>query len=140
METSVLRIRDVYPGSRIPDFGSRTPDSKTATEEKVEKNVLSYFFVYRNHKYHNIEHYFIFELVKKKISANLQRINRTFYPKNCHLALKNIGLGSGIRVKKTPDPESGSAHTENTDGCCLNDTKIIQVKNVDLNVFFLNQK
>ena len=43
---------------------------------------------------------------------------RTFYPKICHLALKNIGLGSGIRNmffpdqkggKKAPDPGSGSA-------------------------------
>ncbi len=28
--------------------------------------------------------------------------NRTLYPKNCHQALKNVGLGSGIR-----DPGSG---------------------------------
>jgi hypothetical protein len=49
---------------------------------------------------------------------------RTFYPKNCHKALKNMDLGSGIRdpgsgknlfripdpgVKKAPDPGSGSA-------------------------------
>jgi hypothetical protein len=44
---------------------------------------------------------------------------RTFNPKNCHQALKNMGLGSGIRekpipdpgpgVKKAPDPGSGSA-------------------------------
>jgi hypothetical protein len=47
----VLRIRDVYPGSRIlifthpgfriPDPGSRIPDPKTATKERSEKN----FFV-----------------------------------------------------------------------------------------------
>jgi hypothetical protein len=50
----VLRIRDVYPGSRIlifthpgsripdigsriPDLGSRIPDPKTATQERGEK-------------------------------------------------------------------------------------------------------
>jgi hypothetical protein len=29
---------------------------------------------------------------------------RSFYPKNCHKALKNMGLGSGIRKKPIPDP------------------------------------
>jgi hypothetical protein len=29
---------------------------------------------------------------------------RTFPPKYCHWALKNIGLGSGIRKKPIPDP------------------------------------
>jgi hypothetical protein len=40
----VLRIRDVYPGSRIliftipdPGPGSRIPDPKTATKERGEK-------------------------------------------------------------------------------------------------------
>jgi hypothetical protein len=47
---SVLRIRDVYPGSRIqdpdfypsriPDLGSRIPDPKTATKERGEKNIF----------------------------------------------------------------------------------------------------
>jgi hypothetical protein len=42
---SVLRIRDVYPGSRILIFthpGSRIPDPKTATKERGEKKLLSY--------------------------------------------------------------------------------------------------
>jgi hypothetical protein len=36
----VLRIRDVYPGSRIPDpdfYPSRIPDPNTATKESGEK-------------------------------------------------------------------------------------------------------
>jgi hypothetical protein len=47
MFPSVWRIRDVYPGSRIlifthpgsriPDLGSRIPDSKTAIKERGEK-------------------------------------------------------------------------------------------------------
>jgi hypothetical protein len=45
----VLRIRDVYPGSRIrilifTDPGSRIPDPKTATKERGEKKFLSYLF------------------------------------------------------------------------------------------------
>ncbi len=45
---SVLRIRDVYPGSRILIFtypGSRISDPKTATKERGEKNWLSYLFM-----------------------------------------------------------------------------------------------
>jgi hypothetical protein len=50
----VLRIRDVYPGSRIlifthpgsriSDPGSRIPDQKTATKERGEKNSCHNFF------------------------------------------------------------------------------------------------
>jgi hypothetical protein len=51
----VLRIRDVYPGSRIlifthpgsriSDPGSRIPDPKTATKERIEKkfNVKTFY-------------------------------------------------------------------------------------------------
>jgi hypothetical protein len=46
---SVLRIRDVYPGSwflPIPDPGSRIPDPKTAIKERGEKKlVVIPFFV-----------------------------------------------------------------------------------------------
>jgi hypothetical protein len=69
----VLRIQDVYPGSRIlifthpvswiPDLGSRILDPKTATKEMVEKNLLSYLFVATN--FTKFE-YFIFEMLKKK--------------------------------------------------------------------------
>ncbi len=58
--TAVLRIRDVYPGSRIlisthpgsrililpiPDLGFRIPDPKTATKERGERKLLSYLFM-----------------------------------------------------------------------------------------------
>ncbi len=44
--------------------------------------------------------------MQKKIWANSLRITVLFTPKNCHLNLKNMGLGSGIRKNPTPDPES----------------------------------
>jgi hypothetical protein len=65
-------IRDPYLcPSRIPDLSSRIPDPKTPTKEMDEKK-LSYLFC--SHKYHRCENNFIFELMKKKIWANLQRI------------------------------------------------------------------
>jgi hypothetical protein len=67
--------------SRIPEPGSRIPDPKTETKGGGGvKFVVPPFFC--SHKYHKIENYFIFELVKKKIWANLQRIIElfTFYP------------------------------------------------------------
>ncbi len=51
------------------------PDPKTATKERGEK-IFPYLFCC--HKYHKIENYYIFELAKKKIWANLQRIIELF--------------------------------------------------------------
>ena len=79
---SVLRIRDVYPGSRIlilpiPDPGSRIPDlgsqiQKQQWKPEVKKNFLSYLF-FGAIKFTKLN-YFIFEMLKKKIWANFQRI------------------------------------------------------------------
>jgi hypothetical protein len=70
---------DFYP-SRIPALGSRDADPKTATKERGEKNLL----------------------LKEKNLGQFSKNFITFYPTNCHQALKNMGLGSGIR-----DPRSG---------------------------------
>jgi hypothetical protein len=64
----VLRIRDVYPGSRILIFthpGSRIPDPKTAMKDRGEKKlvVISFFGAINVTKLN----YFIFEMLKKKI-------------------------------------------------------------------------
>jgi hypothetical protein len=70
--------------SRIldPDFHPyRIPDPKTATKERGGK--ITFLC---SQKFHKIENYFSFEVPKKKIWANFQRIieHRTFYSKNCH--------------------------------------------------------
>ncbi len=97
----MLRIRDVYPGSRILIFthpGSRIPDPKTATKERGEKNLL----------FHKIANYFSFEVLKKKIWANIQRIIELFTQKIV-TKLSKIWIwdpGSGIRKKPIPDPGS----------------------------------
>ncbi len=102
--------------SRIPDpdfYSSRIPDPKTATKERDEK----IFFVI--HKFHKIENYFSFEVLKKKIWANFQRIIELFTQKIV-TKLSKIWLwdpGSGKNlfripdpgVKKAPDSGSGSA-------------------------------
>jgi hypothetical protein len=96
----VLRIRDVYPGSRIS-----VPGSKTATKEKGEKKCCQIFFC--SHNYHKIEIFFIFEMLKKKIWASFQRIIEVFTQKFV-TNLSNIWVwdpektypGSGSRGQK----------------------------------------
>jgi hypothetical protein len=83
----VWRIRDVNPGSRIPDPdfyqpdpGSRIPDPKTGRKKGGEKkNFVKHFFC--SHKFHKMQNYLIFELLKKKIWAKFQRIMELFTQK-----------------------------------------------------------
>jgi hypothetical protein len=55
-----------------------------------------------SHKFHNIENYFLYEMLKKKKLGQFSKNYRTFCPKNWHKALKNMGLGSGIRDLEKP--------------------------------------
>ncbi len=89
----LMRIRDVYPGSRILIFthpGSRILDLGSRIQKQQQKRWVKKFVIilFFNHKFHKIEYYFIFEMLKKKIWANFQRIIKVFYPKNFHYALK----------------------------------------------------
>jgi hypothetical protein len=122
-----LRIRDVYPGSRIlifthpgsrsSDPGSRIPDPKTATKERGEKFFCHTFLC--SHKFHKIVNYFSFEVLKKKCGANFQRNIELFTKKIVKKLLKiwswDPGSGKNLfripdpGVKKAPDPGSGSA-------------------------------
>jgi hypothetical protein len=85
----VWRIRDVYPGSRIPD-----PD--------FYHNFLC------SHKFLKIANCFSFGALKKKIWANFQRIIELFTQKIV-TKLSKIWVWdprSGIRKKPIPDPGS----------------------------------
>jgi hypothetical protein len=53
-----------------------------------------------SHKFHKIENYFIFEMLKEKIFGQFSKNYRT-YPKNCHLS-KIWGGGPGCEIR---DPE-----------------------------------
>jgi hypothetical protein len=63
-------------GMFIPDpdfYPSRIPDLKTATKERGEKKLdVKPFYVAT--KFNKIVNYFSFEVLKKKIWANFQRI------------------------------------------------------------------
>ncbi len=65
-----------YP-SRIPDLGSRI--QKQQQKRGVKKKFCHTFLC--SHKFHKIEHYFGFEVLKKKMWANFQRIIELFTQK-----------------------------------------------------------
>jgi hypothetical protein len=120
---AVLRIRDVYPGSRIshpgswilifthpgsriPDLGSRILDPKTASK-KMGKKICCHT-LYCSHKFHKIRNEFIFKMLKKKIGPIYKEL-KNFLPKKLSLRSVKFGffdLGSGIRKKTIPDPRS----------------------------------
>jgi hypothetical protein len=81
----------------IPDLESRIPDPKTATKERGEKKLLSYFFVITNFTKLNI---ILFLKCWEKNLGQFSKNYWSFYPKSFNYALKNMGLGSEIR-----DPE-----------------------------------
>jgi hypothetical protein len=114
----VLRIRDVYPGSRILIFthpGSRI--QKQQQKIGVKKFDVIPFNVATN--FNKIVQYFSFEVLKKKIWANFQRIMDLFtqkiVPKLSKVWVWDPGSGKNLfripdpGVKKAPDPGSGSA-------------------------------
>ncbi len=123
----MLRIRNVYPGSRIPDLGSRIsePGSKNSSKREGWKKICCHTF-FCSHKFHIIENYFIFEMLKKKNLGQFSRIIELFTQK---IVTKPSKIwvrdpGSEVRdpwseknlfripdpgVKKAPDPGSGSA-------------------------------
>ncbi len=118
--SSVWRIRDVYPGSRIltlpiPDPGSRIQNSN---KKRGEKKICCHNF-FCSQKFHKIANYISFDVLKKKIWANFHRIIELFTPKIVNKLSKiwvwDPGSGKNLfripdpGVKKAPDPGSGSA-------------------------------
>jgi hypothetical protein len=103
----VLRIRDVYPGSRILIFthpGSRIQKQQQKTGVKIF--FCQTFFC--SHKFHKTDYYFIFNMLKKKIWPNFPRIIEVFTQK---IVTKPSKIWvwdprSGIRKKPIPDPGS----------------------------------
>jgi hypothetical protein len=93
------------PGSRIPDPGSRIPDPKTATKERGKKKlVVIPFYVATN----LIVNYFSFEVLKKKIWANFQRIIELFTKKIVKKLLKIWSWDPGSEIRDPEKTYSGS--------------------------------
>ena len=97
------------PGSwflPIPDPGSRILDPKKATKERGENFFFHTFLC--SHKFHKIDNYFSFEVLREKFWVNFQRILEHFTQKVV-TKLSKIWLWdprSGIRKKTIPDPGS----------------------------------
>ncbi len=83
---------DFYP-SRIPDLGSKNSNKR----DGWEKNLCHTIFC--SHKFPKLQ-IILFLKCRKNFLGQFSKNYRTFYPKNCQEALKNMGLESGIR-----DPE-----------------------------------
>jgi hypothetical protein len=77
---TVLRIRDVYPGSRILIFTHPGSRIQKQQQKREVKKISSHTFLC-SHKFHKIVNYFSFEMVKKKMWANFQRIIELFTKK-----------------------------------------------------------
>jgi hypothetical protein len=103
---SVLRIRDVYPGSRSRILIFTHPGSriqKQQQKERSEKKISCHTFLC-SHKFHKIVNYFSFKLLKKKIWANFQRIIELFTKKIVKKLLKIWSWDPGSEIR---DPGSG---------------------------------
>ncbi len=77
----VLRIRDFYPRSRILIFSHPGSWIQNSNKRDGWKKISCHNFLC-SHKFHKIANYFSFEILKKKIWANFQRIIELFN-QNC---------------------------------------------------------
>ncbi len=110
----MLRIRDVYPGSRflpipdpgsrIPDLGSRISDPKTATKETGEKFFFQHFFVATN--FTNCKIILLLNCSRKKFQPNFKELWNVL-PKKLSLSSQKYEFGirdprSGINLFRIP--------------------------------------
>jgi hypothetical protein len=96
-----------FSSSRIQDLESRIQNQQ---KKRGMKKISCHTF-YCSHKFHKIENYFIFEMPKKTIWANFQRIMELFTQKMSLSSQKyGFGIGDpGPRGQKALDHGSGSA-------------------------------
>jgi hypothetical protein len=116
----VLQIKDVHPESRILTFthpGSRIPNPGSRIQKQEQKRRVKKICCYTffcSHKFHKIVNYFIFEMLKKKIWANFQRIIELFTQKpvtklsKIWVWVKKPILDPSPGVKKAPDHGSAT--------------------------------
>jgi hypothetical protein len=104
----VLRIRDVYPGSRILIFyPSRIPDPKTGRKERGEKKIFCQtFFVATN--FPKCKIILFLNCSRKKLGPNFKEL-WNFLPKKLSISSQKDEFGirdprSGINLFRIPDP------------------------------------
>ncbi len=97
------------PGSRISDPGSRIsdPGSKNSNKRERWKKISCHTFLC-GHKFHKIVNYFSFEVLKKKIWANFQRIIELFTKKVVKKLLKIWSWDPGSEIRDPEKTYSGS--------------------------------
>jgi hypothetical protein len=92
---------DFYP-SRISD-----PGSKNSNKRERRKKIICHTFLC-SHKFHKIVNYFSFEVLKKKIWANFQRIIELFTKKIVKKLLKIWSWDPGSEIRDPEKTYSGS--------------------------------
>jgi hypothetical protein len=97
-------LKEVKSVLRIPDPGSRI--QKQQQKERDVKKCCHTFFC--SHKFHKIEYYFVFEMIKKKMWAKYQNIIEVFTQK---IATSSQKYGFEIRDPgskrhRIPDPDT----------------------------------
>jgi hypothetical protein len=103
----VLRIRDVYPGSRTLIFTHPGYRIQKQQQKRGVKFLCHTFFVAKN--FTKLK--FFFGNAEEKKLGQFLKNNRTFCPQNCHKALKNMGLGAGTqRLKRHRIPNTDPQH------------------------------
>ncbi len=99
----MLRIRDMYPRSRILIFSHPGSWIQNSNKREGWKKISCHNFLC-SHKFHKIANYFSFELLRKKIWANFQKIIELFN-QNCQSRIQDPR--SGIRKKPIPILDPG---------------------------------
>ncbi len=92
----------------IPD-----PGSKNSNKREGWKKISCHTF-FCSQKFHKIENYFIFDMLKKKIWANFPRIIELFTPKISTKISKIWVWDPGSKIRKKPIPDPGSRGQKGT--------------------------
>jgi hypothetical protein len=117
----VWRILDVYPGSwilifthpgsRISDPGSRISDPGSRIQKQQQKRGVKKMCCHNflcSHKFNKIANYFRFEVLKKKIWANFQRIIELVTQKIVNKLSKILVWDPGSEIRDPEKTYSGS--------------------------------
>jgi hypothetical protein len=105
--SSVADPGDVYPGSWILIFTHPGSRIQKQQQKRGAKKIWCHNFLC-SHKFHKIENYFSFEVLKKKIWANFQRIIELFTQKIAIKLSKIWVWDSGSEIRDPEKTYSGS--------------------------------